>query len=687
MTVETTTNRVQYDTNGTTGPWTVPFYFLESSHLGVTYADSAGTPTDLVLTADYSVTGAGDSNGGTVTTVSAYAAGGTITIVRDVPVLQETDYTETDAFPAESHERALDLLTMICQQFDEVLARALVTPVSGDTPDPLPIAANRLDRLLAFDITTGQPEMSSFTATEVASAIAAAYAAGSTADAVTFIHSFTGALSRSVQDRMRDTYRVTDAMSTAQIADVRARTKSLDVTSKLQALLDVQDTGTAGAFTVHLPDGGHLISGTGAQILEVQDGTKVVGSALEGTNLWVDAGSTATAVIQDDGSAAKIELSNMQIQGQGNTSLTSGIKLGATTQFGTYGTLDNIMVRDMPNAVGFALDTNIAAVGKLYTMDTKSGLVSDPGGTGLHVETFTPLGFTEFGAKLAAGDSINFLEAEAPGADAAIPLVFERGGSVGTFILSIGTGRVVKTPVQINDTYFLNYSLGPTHTVYTDATSKFGDTASPAVSSTTTAVGTRSFTDTTQTWRVDQFKGGALHIVIGGSSRFYEIDSNDVNTLYIVGSIWPASPGAPLVGAAYSLDYFIKKAGGGGFAHSDSGSRYEVVGHNFHCTNEARINAATIGLRGTPGRAPTVASANTIAPTRPVNFISGTTLVKTITVPSLFSIGGGRMTLIPTGAFTWDATGNIAISGTAVVSKALDMTYDAGTAKWYPSYV
>ena len=84
--------------------------------------------------------------------------------------------------------------------------------------------------------------------------------------------------------------------------------------------------------------------------------------------------------------------------------------------------------------------------------------------------------------------------------------------------------------------------------------------------------------------------------------------------------------------------------------------------------------------------APTVASATTIAPTTPIAFVSGTTAVVTITAPSPISAGGGSIILIPTGVFTWTTAGNIALAGTAVVSKALTMTYDATTTKWYPSY-
>jgi hypothetical protein len=85
--------------------------------------------------------------------------------------------------------------------------------------------------------------------------------------------------------------------------------------------------------------------------------------------------------------------------------------------------------------------------------------------------------------------------------------------------------------------------------------------------------------------------------------------------------------------------------------------------------------------------APTIASATTIAPTTPIVFVSGTTAIVNITAAAPISTGGGTITLIPTGAFTWTAAGNIAVLGTAVVSRALTMTYDATTTKWYPSYV
>ena len=105
-------------------------------------------------------------------------------------------------------------------------------------------------------------------------------------------------------------------------------------------------------------------------------------------------------------------------------------------------------------------------------------------------------------------------------------------------------------------------------------------------------------------------------------------------------------------------------------------------------TTAAAITAAglTVTAPVASGAAtPTIASATTIAPTAMISFVSGTTAITTITPPSTFT-KGGQITLIPTGLFTTATTGNIALASVAVVSKALILTYDATTAKWYPSY-
>jgi hypothetical protein len=92
-----------------------------------------------------------------------------------------------------------------------------------------------------------------------------------------------------------------------------------------------------------------------------------------------------------------------------------------------------------------------------------------------------------------------------------------------------------------------------------------------------------------------------------------------------------------------------------------------------------------VGMDATLNPAPTIASAATIQPLAPITFISGTTTINTITVPAEF-VGGGQITLIPTALWSTGTSGNIAIATTGVVSKALILSYDATTTKWYPSY-
>jgi|SRR5215471_8066309 len=81
-----------------------------------------------------------------------------------------------------------------------------------------------------------------------------------------------------------------------------------------------------------------------------------------------------------------------------------------------------------------------------------------------------------------------------------------------------------------------------------------------------------------------------------------------------------------------------------------------------------------------------LASANNLpTPDHLIHHVSGTALIKTIPVP--YTNFAGMLILIPDAIFTWDATGNIALGGTAVVNKALQLIYDNNAGKWIPSYI
>jgi hypothetical protein len=151
MTVSSSINQVLYSGNGTTVLFPVNYYFLQDSHLQVILVAANGTETVQTLTTNYTVTGAGNEAGGSITMLVAPPTGTQLIIVRNVPATQETDYLANDPFPAESHERALDKLTMLVQQNKLESDRALKVPLASlpttDTELPIPVG----NKLLAWN--------------------------------------------------------------------------------------------------------------------------------------------------------------------------------------------------------------------------------------------------------------------------------------------------------------------------------------------------------------------------------------------------------------------------------------------------------------------------------------------------------------------------------------------------------
>lgn len=117
MTVSSTQSFVQYNADGITTSFDIPYYFLLNSDISAMIAGTDGTVTELTNGTDFSVTGAGISTGGLATFSTAYATGNLLLIYRNPPATQETKYYENGKFPAASHEAALDKLTMLIQDY------------------------------------------------------------------------------------------------------------------------------------------------------------------------------------------------------------------------------------------------------------------------------------------------------------------------------------------------------------------------------------------------------------------------------------------------------------------------------------------------------------------------------------------------------------------------------------------
>ena len=154
MSIATSTAKIQYTLSATVQALPVPFYFLENAHIKAIRSRSGAADYVMVLGTDYSLAGAADEDGGTLTTIAAnMVVGDIITIKRDIAITQTVNYVYNDRFPAETHERALDKLTMIVQQLKEVADRSVQFPESevAGTGNVMPAASGRAAKILGYD--------------------------------------------------------------------------------------------------------------------------------------------------------------------------------------------------------------------------------------------------------------------------------------------------------------------------------------------------------------------------------------------------------------------------------------------------------------------------------------------------------------------------------------------------------
>ena len=180
MTVLTTDNRRSYTGDGSTTVFAFPVFFLQAADVKVALRvnDVESTP---VFNTDYTVSGAGNPSGGSVTFATAPVSGSTVVLFADPPLTQTVDYQEGDDFPAETHERALDKLTLLVQRLSARVARTLQY---DETAPEVLSASDLIGRVTAAETARDQAQASQVAAATsetnaAASASAAAISAAS----------------------------------------------------------------------------------------------------------------------------------------------------------------------------------------------------------------------------------------------------------------------------------------------------------------------------------------------------------------------------------------------------------------------------------------------------------------------------------------------------------------------------
>lgn len=137
--------RVQYVGDGARIAFTFPFPVFQSNEVDVRID---GVP----LAGGFEVTGAGSSEGGTVTLATAPANGSTVTLRRSMRVERTTDFQDNGVLRARTLNDELDRVVAVLQEHREDLAGTLrQDPAEVGGQLTLPLRAARANRLLGFD--------------------------------------------------------------------------------------------------------------------------------------------------------------------------------------------------------------------------------------------------------------------------------------------------------------------------------------------------------------------------------------------------------------------------------------------------------------------------------------------------------------------------------------------------------
>ena len=147
MTVTTTNNTVKYTGDGSLAIFPFDFMVFDEAHMYAVLGIDPETNILTTLNPDQIAV-----PGGTVTFLDGPPdINIPITLYRLVPVDQLIDYTPYDDFPAETHERGLDKLTMLSQQNAERVLNALQVPVGDSGRVLLPNLDVRKLKYVFFD--------------------------------------------------------------------------------------------------------------------------------------------------------------------------------------------------------------------------------------------------------------------------------------------------------------------------------------------------------------------------------------------------------------------------------------------------------------------------------------------------------------------------------------------------------
>ncbi len=159
MTSTTTSAKVRYNGDDSTISFPTTFKFIKNSHVKAILRNASNVEVTWAETTNFTLVGAGDKDGGTLTAIVAPATGEVLIIKLDVPFTQAKVFPLGGPFPSVQVEEMGDLAAMVSSKNNENFERTLHVPESDSQNDidlELPIDSDRASKFLAFD-SNGNP--------------------------------------------------------------------------------------------------------------------------------------------------------------------------------------------------------------------------------------------------------------------------------------------------------------------------------------------------------------------------------------------------------------------------------------------------------------------------------------------------------------------------------------------------
>lgn len=393
MTVSTTTTEVSYTGDGSTTAFPVTFQFFGTTTTAelevIERTIATGAEATKVNGTDYTVSG-GNNATGTVTATTAPASTVQWVIRRNTTQTQETDYVENDAFPAETHEDALDRVTMISQEQERDLGDSFKYPATysggASTAVPEPSAGKALKWNDAGDALEN-----SDTDPDAAAAAAAASAVAAAASETAAAASETAAASSETNAATSETNAANSAASAAAsaqgFAGVTLLTASSNDVETTDARTYYQVDASSNTVSINLPSIGTGNDGLSysIEVLDVsnaitlvRDGSDTINGVAGNYTGLVEAGQVIQ-IIADDGtpdnwivvqaSALKVDGTTVELSGRTINVVGGGI---GTTQLADDGVTPAKVSGALQAQTGTSYTLVLGDAFKTVTMDNAS---------------------------------------------------------------------------------------------------------------------------------------------------------------------------------------------------------------------------------------------------------------------------------------------------------------------------